>query len=173
MKKIFSALAVIVMIALSKNSGAQSKSDVAFNSAPYAVNMPLKSPDKKTFETKVTEVNIKAVSSYKSASDVRWFKTEGGFIANFLSRGVDTRIVYSNKGNWLYNLLTYMEDNMAYDIRKMVKSNYYDYDIAVVFEYKLHNGTVYIIRMRDESKGLKILRISDGEMEEIHNDHNN
>ena len=171
MKQIFPMIAVVIMIAASKNSGAQSKSDLAINTLAYTVNMPLKLPDKKTFEINVMQVNIKAVRKFirchKNISDERWFKIEGGYIANFLSGNIDTRIVYNNNGNWLYNLFFYTEDKLQPEIRNMVKSNYYDYEISFVFEYKFYDRIVYVIRIRDQSKNLKVLRICDGEMEEI------
>jgi|SRR6476620_9389192 len=172
MKQIVSALAVIAMMIAAKNSSAQSKSDLAINNTSIAVNMPLRSPDKKTFETKVTTVNVKAVRdftrSYKGI-EARWFKTEGGYIANFLSNGIDNRIVYNDHGGWLYNLLTYTEDHLPTDVRNMVKSNYFDYDITVVFQYELKEGFVYIIKMKDQSN-VKMIRVCDGEMEEINMD---
>jgi hypothetical protein len=177
MKQIFSALAVITMMIAAKNSdaqskNAQSKSELAFNNTSIVVNMLLRSPDKKTFETKVSTVNIKAVRdftrSYKNV-EARWFKTEGGYIANFLSNGIDKRIVYNDHGGWLYNLLTYTEDHLPTDVRNMVKSNYFNYDIVVVFQYDLKDGSVYIIKLKDQSN-VKMVRVCDGEMEEINMD---
>ena len=51
----------------------------------------------------------------------------------------------------------------------MVKSNYFDYDITVVFQYELKEGFVYIIKMKDQSN-VKMIRVCDGEMEEINMD---
>ena len=138
MKQIFSTLAVIIMITSSKNSGAQNNNEVAFNNSTSIVNLPAKSPAKKTFETKVThvkvtylkatQVNIKAVRhfirSFKNITDARWFQTQDGYVANFLSKGIDTRIVYDDKGRWLYNLLVYTEDKLPFNIRDRVKSQY-------------------------------------------------
>src|SRR6478672_9702175 len=100
MKQILSTLAVILMITLTKNADAQNQNDVAFNNSSNAADMLVQSPDKNTSETKstrekvtylkVTQVNIIAMRhflrSYKNISDARWFKTEEGFIANFLSK---------------------------------------------------------------------------------------
>src|SRR6266542_3607345 len=175
MKQIFSALTVIIMIISSKNSGAQTN-EVAFNNPTSIVDLPAKSTDKKMFETKVThekvpQVNIKAVRhftrSHKNISDARWFRTEDGYIANFLSKAIDTRIVYNDKGRWLYNLLVYSEDKLPFNIRDRVKSQYYDDDIIEVYQYELNNKTVYIIRLKDQQSNIKTLKVSDSEMEDI------
>jgi len=171
MKLIFSAFAIISIIILAKNSGAQPKSDFAFNDSSFTDNMLVTSPKKKTFEIKVTNVNIKAVRNfvrtYKRVTEQKWFKTEEGYIANFFSDGIDHRVIYTNNGHWFYNHFIYTEDNLPFEIRKMVKRNYYDYNITIVCEYILYDKTVYIITIRDKQFAKKILRICDGEMQEI------
>jgi hypothetical protein len=176
MKQIFSALAVIIMITSSKNSGAQNTNEVAFNNSTSTVNLPANFPDKKTSETKVTylkvtQVNISAVRNFiryhKNVSDERWFKTKDGYIANFLSKGIDTRIVYDDKGRWLYNIFVYSEDKMPFNIRHSVKSQYYDDDITEIRQYETRDKTVYIVFMKDQQSNTEILKVSDSEMEDI------
>src|SRR6266496_5934880 len=164
MKKIFSALAAILMITLSENSGAQSNNDLVFNDSSISGDISLKSPDENKSETKltyvkVTQVNINAVRhfihSHKNVSDERWFKTKDGYIANFLSKGIDKRIVYDDKGRWLYNLLVYSEDKLPFNIRDMVKSKYYDDNIIAVYQFELKDITVYVIKIEDQQSNIK------------------
>jgi hypothetical protein len=176
MKQIFSTIALLVMITSSENSKAQTDSELAFNGSTPMIDLPGKSSDiKKSREKvtylKVTQVNINAVrhfvSFYKNVSDERWFKTKDGYIANFLLKGIDTRIVYDDKGRWLYNLLVYTEDKLPLDIRHRVKSQYYDDDITEVRQYDTRNKTVYIVLMKDQQSNTKILQVGDEEMKDI------
>jgi len=176
MKKIFSASAVILIITLSENSGAQSKNDIVFNDSSIPGNILLKSPDENNSETKLTylkatQVNINAmrhfIRSYKNVSGERWFKTKDGYIANFLLKGIDTRIAYDDKGRWLYNLLAYTEDRLPHDIRHRVKSEYYDDNISEINQFELRDKTVYIIILKDQQSNEKILQVSDDGIKEV------
>ena len=194
MRKIFLAV-VISLIASSANTAlAQSANDVAFQDgsrsnnfkAPATGTKKMKSREEKGYgsilykfersnrilgETKVTSVHIDAARdfarSYKNITDVKWFKSEGGYIANFGLRGIDTKIAYDNKGRWFYNLLSYTEANLAPQIRHLVKSKYYDHDIRVVHEYEFANNTVYVIIIQDQQSNISTLKVSDDEIKDI------
>ena len=97
-----------MMMISSKNSAAQSDSEIAFNNSTSIIDLPANPTDKNTSGTKVTylkvtQVNMNAVRHFmrfhKKVSDERWFSTKDGYIANFLSKGIDTRIVYDDKAD--------------------------------------------------------------------------
>ena len=182
-----------MLVTSSKNCEAQSN-DIAYYQSTPSASLKAKYPNKKKFkantpnvnahvlnnfirstesvsEIKVTNVNINAVRdfvrSYKNISDPKWFKTEGGYIANFLSKGIDTKVVYDQKGTWFYNLHAYTEDKLAFDIRHIVKSKYYDHDILIVYQYEFDKKTLYIIRIEDKQSNIRTLKVFDGEIEDI------
>ena len=195
MKKTFLAVAVLMMVSSANTSVAQNTTDVAFHDAtpgngfkaPTVRTKKMKSRAEKGYgsifykfershkilnETKVTGVHMDAVRdftrSYKNITDTKWFKTEGGYIANFGSNGIDTKIVYDNKGRWFYNLLNYTEANLAPQIRHLVKSKYYDHDIRVVHEYEFaNNNTVYVIIIQDQQSNISTLKVSADEIKDI------
>ena len=186
-------IVAFIMIASCNNTGAQSNK--AFSHFSYTGYATAKSPDKKNHkarlsninsnelnnfvqshkiqsEIKVTAVNIKAVRdfirSHVQVTDPKWFRTEGGYLASFLSKGIFRKIVYDHNGRWLYNLLEYTEDNLAFEVRHMVKSRYYDNDILLIHEYEFPNDkTVYLIRMQDRQSNIVTLKVCNGEMEFI------
>lgn len=123
-------------------------------------------------EIKVTAVNITAVRdftrSYKHIPDPKWFQTESGYLASFLSKGIFSKIIYNYNGRWLYNLLEYTEAQMSFEIRDMVKSRYYDNDILLVHQYEFpNNKTVYLLRMQDRQSNIVTLKVCNGEMQFI------
>ena len=123
-------------------------------------------------ETKMIKVNMNAVRHftrlYKNVNDAKWFETDGGYVASFCSNGTYTKIAYSYKGVWLYNLLEYTEANLSFEVRHMVKSRFYDHDILVIHQYEFaDNKTVYLIRMQNQDSRLITLKVFDGEIEVI------
>jgi hypothetical protein len=176
MKQIFSAFAFLMMMISAKNSDAQGDSQIAFNNSISTIDLLANQTDKNASGTKVicltaTQVNIDAVRHFmrfhKKVSDERWFRTKDGYIANFLSKGIDTRIVYDDQGRWLYDLLVYTEDKLPVDIRHRVKSQYYDDDITEVRQYETRDKTVYIVLMKDEQSNTKVLQVSDDEIKDV------
>jgi hypothetical protein len=121
-------------------------------------------------ETPVNVINSKAVrdfnKEFKQVSDEAWFATDDGFVVKFKQDGVKTRADYNKKGHWLHTIRTYDENKLPPDMRHLVKSSYYDYDILQVQEIeKPYNTFTYIVHREGKTKLIN-LRISDGDMEE-------
>jgi hypothetical protein len=194
MKQTYLAIAFLMMIATSKNSGAQGNNDVPLNPSNSTGKLKAKAPAKKMSKANVTDVNanvlknfihshenlseikvirvnIKAARDftrkYKNVSDAKWFKTEGGYTARFISNGIDTRIVYNDKGRWFYNVLAYTEADLSFDLRDMVKSKYYDNAILAVYQYEFRDKTIYIFKMQDQQSNMISLKVCDGEIVDI------
>ena len=195
MRQISLIISILMMITTAENSGAQSSNVILLEQFDSTDSLAAKSPDNKKSKTKVagananaldnfvrsnriiseakiTEVNIKAarhfVRTYKSIANVKWFKTGAGFLAHFRSMGIDTKVVYDEKGRWFYNLLSYTESNLAFEIRDMVKRKYYDSDILAVYQFQFSNTkTVYIIRIQDQRWNIATLKVFDGEIVDI------
>ena len=116
------------------------------------------------------DVNSKAakdfVRSYKNVSDEKWFEVPGVLLARFARYGIDYRIDYDKKGHWLHTIRTYDENELPGAIRHIVKSTYYDYNIAVVQEIEEpKDNFTYIVHLEGKTKLIN-LRVFDGEMEE-------
>src|SRR5262245_43759677 len=129
------------MIASVKYSGAQTSNQIELNLTPFTeisvdANVVRKfiSTHKNLVEIKATRVNIKSARhfarSHENTPGVKWFKSDGGYIANYPSNGMNTRIVYDDKGHWFYNVHSYPEAKMDFNIRDLVKSKFYDNYIA-------------------------------------------
>ena len=165
MKQLLSSIVILAIFVTAQNVQAQTKNALAFDDARI-INLS----NSNTSKISKTSVSLKALKnfdkSFHQVSDTKWFKVPGGVIANFLSKDIDFRIVYDENGKWLYNLLTYSDDNLPSDVRSLIKSRYYDYQIEYCNEYQLSNSTVYIIKMTDDNS-IKTIRVVDGEIEVI------
>ena len=115
----------------------------------------------------INNVNIKAVRdftrSYKNATQVKWVVLDDGFLAHCYYDSIQTRIVYDNRGNRVCVFRSYGESKLPRDIRHVVKSQYYDYNIFCVTELTNRNGTIYFIKIEDASQW-KTLRVGDGDI---------
>ena len=115
------------------------------------------------------EINNKAVRNftkdYKKATGVTWMNTSGGqFAAYFSSDNIQSLVVYNKKGNYECMLRYYKEDKLPREIRGLVKSAYYDFDIYLVTEVHRNDKIAYVVKMEDKTSW-KTVKVVDGEME--------
>ncbi|MEP6747872.1 MAG: hypothetical protein ABJB86_09100 [Bacteroidota bacterium] len=102
--------------------------------------------------------------SFKNAQNVSWFVIKDGFSVKFSEDGVATKSYYDEKGRWVGIIRTYSQNKLPEDIRKQVRSTYYDYSIYNVNEVTVGNIKAYLIGIENDDN-MKIVRIVDGEMD--------
>jgi hypothetical protein len=107
--------------------------------------------------------------TFGNVNNVTWLETKnGGYIAKFVNADVKTVVAYNPKGSWSYTINYYGEKKLPADIRKMVKSTYYDYSIFGIAEVHFDKETVYMLYIQDESH-FKTIRVYNDEMQEVEN----
>jgi len=116
------------------------------------------------------EINARAVrefmKSYDDVYDVRWYKSDRRYVASFEKDSVITRLYYNNRGDLEVTLRYYSENRLSPEIRRIVRSKYFDYHIFHVSE-AIQNGSItYQIKMQHKTH-YRIINITNGEMEEI------
>jgi hypothetical protein len=105
------------------------------------------------------------LKAYKDVSDEKWIEVKEGFVAMFSYNDMDYQVAYNKKGNLLRTIRSFNEDKMPTDLRHVVKSNYYDYEINRVHEIETPlEGATYVVQLVGK-KELINLRICDGELE--------
>ncbi|MBS1935095.1 MAG: hypothetical protein JST96_13925, partial [Bacteroidetes bacterium] len=81
--------------------------------------------------TESSDINAKAVKNFsktfKNAANTQWYKIEDGFLAHFSENGVEKRTYYDKRGNWHFTIAYLDEKALPKDVRRDVKSIYYDY----------------------------------------------
>lgn len=170
MKKTLTTLAIIIIpIIISQTTFAQEdKNLLAYNSSKTPDMFPLFTDKKYFSEVRLNDISIKAVrhfiKNYKKINTENWYKISDGFIASFTKDSIQTKVFYDLKGRWHCTLNAFGESKLPADIRDKVKSKYYDFNILVAYQIMHENGVVYIIKI-DNAKKLKILKITDGEIE--------
>jgi len=105
------------------------------------------------------------LKTYNDVSGEKWIEVKEGFVALFNYNDIDYQVAYDKKGNLLRTIRSYSEDKMSQELRHIVKSNYYDYDINRVHEIETPlDSATYVIQLVGK-KELINLGIYDGEME--------
>ncbi|MEP7377070.1 MAG: hypothetical protein ABI675_26960 [Chitinophagaceae bacterium] len=103
--------------------------------------------------------------NFKDADNAGWAATIDGYKAEFTKEGIETKVFYNRKGQWVASVRNYFEDKLPRDIRHQVKSKYYDYNIFYVQEITVGEKMTYLVKIEDKDS-IKTIRLADGEMEE-------
>ena len=143
------------------NANAQKVKNVSFNSETDPVKNTL--ADLRSDDV----VNAKVAKHFKKehpqAMQESWYTFKDGYAARFNEGGALQMEGYSRKGNWQYTIVYTDEKKLPANIRSLVKSVYYDYEITFVEEITVHAQKIYLVYVQD-STTWKVLRVTDDEM---------
>jgi len=164
MKKLFSAIALAT--AVLSGAGAQAQS-VAYN-APVLKNASIPSEvNKGDASISYSAVNMKVMRDfskrYTDGKGEEWHRVNDGLIASFVENGIETKVAYDKKNTWCCAMRTLDETHLPFEVRDIVKSKYYDFNIVIAFEINYESGVTYIVKIMSKTQ-LKVLKIHDGEM---------
>ncbi|HVV03565.1 MAG TPA: hypothetical protein VHC96_05045 [Puia sp.] len=104
---------------------------------------------------------------YGDGKNESWYKLAAGFLAEFSEGTTRYKAVFDAKGNWLYSIKEYNEQDLPKEVRELVKSTYYDYSIGWVKEVSQNQSVVYVVHIAD-GQNWKDLLVQDGQMEVQH-----
>ena len=161
MKKNLVALAIVSIATLAGTSRANAQMISNSNTLDY---------QKSIGETTNPMISPRALKNFadthKNVKGETWMKTEDGLSVRFISDDIRTTVLYNKKGYWIGSIKYYSEEKMPRNLRHIVKSTYYDYNI--IYTQELENVDsegvpTYLICLEDKSD-IKLIRIRDGEM---------
>ena len=106
------------------------------------------------------------VTNFAEVSNEKWYCTSNLFVAMFTLKGIEYRVDYDKKGNWIETFKTYDQTRLPADIMQSVKSSYYDYNIFQVQEIEQPSfAPTYIIHLENKTKLIN-LQVRNGMIEE-------
>lgn len=105
---------------------------------------------------------------FSNITDVRWSNIENKHMARFTNDGRLTRILFDKKGHIDYIIAEGTVKNLPADIRKAVRSIYYDFDITKATEVYSSGKTAWYMNLEDENRYINV-RYLDGETIETEN----
>ena len=103
---------------------------------------------------------------YKNAGKVNWFVIDDGYLAKFTVDGVINKVYYRKNGHWVGSTQQYNEVRLPKEVRHIIRSNYYDFDINTVVEIETVGKIAYYVVMHNSMEWLKV-RVMDREIEEL------
>ena len=117
------------------------------------------------------DVNTKALRDFlrscKNAENSHWFVDSKGSCVYYSEKGKKGKRFYDKSGSFIYDILSYSEEDLPFAIRVQVKQTYYlDYNITHVQEIHANGKTIYMVQIQDKSTW-KQLRICDEEMDVV------
>ena len=104
--------------------------------------------------------------SYTDVYDEQWYPVMYGFIAKFTLNNIKTRVDYDKQGNWLSTTRFLSESQMPREVRRRVKSVYFDDSITLVLEIENKEDKVYIVNLEGQTTWKKV-RVSNSELIEL------
>jgi len=165
MKKNLIALVIVSAATLAGTSRANAQ--IVSNSSSLEYQMNATETKNSMNELAISPRAVKDfMNTHKNVTGESWMKTKDGFSVRFNSDDVRTTIYYDKKGNWSGSIKIYGEEKMLHDIRHLVKSTYYDYNIVYAQEIETTDSDgvpTYVVCVEDKTK-IKMIRIRDGEM---------
>ncbi len=119
------------------------------------------------------KVNEKILTEFSrffaNAENVRWYDdVYKKFVVKFFMDDQNHQVLLTKKGNLVYHISYGSEKHLPAEVRKMIKSEYYDYRITLAIKVEEDNRTIWVVNMEDD-KSLIIARVEDGVMEEVRN----
>jgi hypothetical protein len=122
-----------------------------------------------TAKTDVTNAVTKSFEeSFKDATNTQWYKLNKKYMADFMMKDQQNRALFEKNGAIIYHLTYGFEKNLPDDVRKLVKSNYVDFNITRAINVQQENRNIWVINLED-SKKLILVRVEEGALEEVGN----
>jgi hypothetical protein len=118
----------------------------------------------------INKIHVRAMRDFlkrnKTTANADWMLVETGYVVKYTGNNNSRcRTVYNSRGEYVYTIRQYYENVLPRDVRRIVKSEYYDYTITLVEEIEERmKPLVYIVHLED-STTLKNVRVSEREME--------
>jgi hypothetical protein len=165
MKTTFFALAasLVCLLTAASNVDAQTQKNILLLTGATTLKIT-------PAEFAAPEVNSKALRDFRknfpNVEGEQWTPIKDGWLVTFTQDNIQSKVVYSTRGDWQFSIDYYTEQKLPADVRTIVKSKYFDYSITGVEEVHVQDKIIYLVHMQDE-KTWKIARISNGEMEII------
>jgi hypothetical protein len=126
-------------------------------------------PSTESTPSSVPVVNIKinrALEGYfKNATNIRWYEIKNNYVIKFNLDGHQNRALFTKSGHLVYHIIYGKEDMLPTEVRKLVKSEYYDQKITRVLKVNQDQRTIWVIHMEDQKEFI-MARVEDGQLEE-------
>lgn len=107
---------------------------------------------------------------FQNVSNPRWYEINKKFLVKFIQNDQENRALFTKNGQLVYHVSYGTEKHLPFDVRKLVKSTYYDQRITRVLKVSQEKRDIWVISMED-AKDFVMARVEDMELEETQRMH--
>ena len=145
-----SIISIFILISSFAVAGTNANINDSKNVSPY-VNM------------KVQRAFIKLFGEEREQN---WSIVGQNFLNRFHVNGVLTNALFSKNGQLIYTITYGTEKNLPAAIRKIVKSEYFDYSITAATEIQEDKRDIWVVQLQNDIEVIAV-RIENREMEQV------
>lgn len=103
---------------------------------------------------------------FKDATNTRWYQLNKNYLVTFIQNDLNNRALYKKSGQQIYHISYGTEQNLPQDVLQLVKRSYDDYNITRAINVHQEGRNIWVVNLEGLKK-LKIVRVEDGEIEEV------
>jgi hypothetical protein len=93
----------------------------------------------------------------------KWYRYSDGIMAEYHDGPISARYQYDAQGRPEYSILTYTEWQLPKEVRQLVRSRFFDYQIVWVKEVSEDGVTAYVVHLED-TVSWKEIAVQDGQI---------
>lgn len=122
--------------------------------------------------TSASNVNEKVIQSFKGtfkdAIDPIWYRLDKNYLVKFIMNEQKNTALLNKNGRLIYNIGYGFEKDLPTDISDLVNGSYGDYKILHAIHVNENNRSIWVVNLEGLKK-LIVVRVEDGELEEVGN----
>jgi len=107
-------------------------------------------------------------SNFKNAVNATWYRLDKDYLVKFITGDMNNQALYKRNGALVYQISYGHENNLPKEVRRLVKSNYIDFNIVQAINVQENNRNIWVVNLEDNNK-LIVARIEDDGLEEVYN----
>ena len=112
-----------------------------------------------------TKVDRVFLGYFKDATNIRWYEIKNKFVVKFTLNDQENRALFTKNGQLVYHIIYGTEAFLPANVRRIVKSEYYDQKITRVLKVNQDHRIIWVVHLEDDKEYI-MARVEDGELEE-------
>lgn len=104
--------------------------------------------------------------TFPDALNLKWYEVNKFYLVKFIENDVKQHALFTKNGVMKYNISYGNENHLPADMLTKIKEAYNEYNITRVANVKEAGRNIWVINL-DNMKHLVLVRMEDGEMEEV------
>jgi len=102
---------------------------------------------------------------FANAENAKWYELDKNYLVEFFKDGQEQRALFTKKAYMIYHICYGSEKHLPPEVRRLVKSTYFDYNITRVIRVNEDKRLVWFVNLED-NKNFILVTVEDREMEE-------